>query len=56
MDKELQDKFNELVKPVIKLLQEEIHPHANVIVTTQGFEVVEGLYANYASKKQIENV
>lgn len=47
MNKELKKKFDETVKPVIKLLREEIHPHAFVIVTTQGFEVAEGLYANY---------
>ncbi|MDR0413199.1 MAG: hypothetical protein LBH61_05310 [Dysgonamonadaceae bacterium] len=53
MDKELQKKFDEAVKPVIKLLREEIHPHAKVIVTTEYFEVVEGLYCNYL--KNIEN-
>jgi hypothetical protein len=47
MDKELQKKFDEAVKPIIELLREEIHPHASVIVTTEGYEVVEGLYANY---------
>jgi hypothetical protein len=46
MDIELQLKFDEAIRPVVKLLQEEMHPHSSVVITTAGFEVVEAVYGN----------
>lgn len=36
-------KFQELVKPVMKFLCEEFHPHVTVIIEPTHAEIVEGL-------------
>ncbi|MDR0937971.1 MAG: hypothetical protein LBN29_01260 [Mediterranea sp.] len=46
MNEELRMKFDEAVESLVKLLREEVNPHASAIVTTHGFEVVEGIYGN----------
>ena len=38
-------KFQELVKPLIKYLAEDFHPHTTLIITATSAEIVEGCMA-----------
>lgn len=42
MKQEQQKEFEELCRPVIKWLNENVHPHHRVIITTTGAELFEG--------------
>lgn len=37
--------FEDAVKPAIKWLNENMHPHATIIITPTGAELVEGIKA-----------
>ena len=39
------NEFGELVKPVLKYLAENHHPHTTIIITATSAEIVEGLFA-----------
>lgn len=41
-DDALGDEFKKLTLPVIKWLNDNMHPHASVIITTTSAELVEG--------------
>lgn len=43
MSKIERDEFEELVKPLIKFLNDRGHPHMKIIVNTGGAELIEGL-------------
>jgi len=42
MEDEKQKQFEELSKPLIKLLNEKFHPHVTIILTPTGAELVRG--------------
>jgi len=37
-----QRQFNELVKPLIKFMAQEVHPHHTLIITSTSAELLEG--------------
>jgi len=41
--KNMQKKFEEAARPLIKWMAENMHPHATVILTSTGAELVEGV-------------
>ena len=43
LSKEQRESFNEASKPLIKWMNERLHPHAYVIVDQTGSELVEGV-------------
>lgn len=45
MNEKEQAEFNEVVKPVIKWLNDNCHPHVTVIITPTGAELTEGVMA-----------
>ena len=40
-----QKRFDELVKPVIKFMAEEMHPHHTLVITSTTAELSEGVMA-----------
>ena len=45
MTQEQMKSFNEVVKPLIKWLNDNVHPHHSVIVTPTSAELLEGSYS-----------
>lgn len=54
MDKEKQEEFEKLAKPLIKWLNDNMHPHAKVIIETGRAEVIEGYYG-FTTDKYIKD-
>lgn len=44
MKKEQQAEFEGLARPLIKWLNDNMHPHAKIIIETDSAEVVEGAF------------
>ncbi len=42
MSDEVQKKFEEAVRPVMKFLAENLHPHTTIIITSTDAELLEG--------------
>jgi hypothetical protein len=53
MTEEQKKSFEDAVKPLMKWMNENIHPHAVVVVNHDSAEILEGLYYFYSSKKDI---
>ena len=39
------EEFNELIRPIIKFLNDNYHPHVHVIITPTGAELSERVYS-----------
>lgn len=47
MDKETQEKFEQLSRQLIKWLNDNCHPHTKIIIDSTSAELVEGITAHY---------
>ena len=45
LDEEKRDEFEALARPLIRFLNENLHPHVHVMIDPRGAGIAEGLYA-----------